>query len=260
MPANTKTDLNSQKVLAVKLRLKGVTVEETVKQTKLSAPTVIKCHKLFLTGGWQALNEPSHGRKKGQGTKLSQDVLQQLICQLFMEQPFLWSRQSLASYIKEQFECSVSERAASHLANDLGLLSGPYKLSDLVNINGRKALKRSGVLEQTGKRVYLGYCHSVNRFAPSSLNDQDKKYQGVLLILQSPKNKQLWSVCEWPSEAWLKRCFEILLAEVNHNIVLIVVGLDLTRVHSLNQWLLSEPIKNRLQVVAVPSKHSCLPA
>jgi len=55
-------ELNERRIEAVRLRLKGVSVEETANRTSLSKPTVTAALKAYRDGGWPAVPVAPRGR------------------------------------------------------------------------------------------------------------------------------------------------------------------------------------------------------
>ena len=72
---NNQELLNERRRLAVKLRLQGQKIADITEAVGLSAPTIIAAHKLFLSGGWPAVDVKPRGRAKGKQQTLSADVL-----------------------------------------------------------------------------------------------------------------------------------------------------------------------------------------
>jgi adenylyl-sulfate kinase len=58
----TVSVLNQRRADAVRLRLSGLTIEETARKSGLSAPTVIQACKAYRSGGWSAVPVGPRGR------------------------------------------------------------------------------------------------------------------------------------------------------------------------------------------------------
>ena len=74
--------LNERRRRAVKLRLNGATIEETVTQCELGRSAVICAMQAYERGGWKAVAVPIVGRPSGSGRQLSaaqEKKIQQLI-------------------------------------------------------------------------------------------------------------------------------------------------------------------------------------
>ena len=63
--------LNERRRLAVKLRLNGATIAETVVQCELGRSAVIRAMQAYEQGGWKAVAVPIVGRPQGSGRILT---------------------------------------------------------------------------------------------------------------------------------------------------------------------------------------------
>ncbi|WP_191601015.1 helix-turn-helix domain-containing protein [Marinomonas algicola] len=237
------------KVTAVKLRLKGETVANVCQFTGLSAPTVINAHKLFLSGGWEALEGKVRGRVKGTGSILDDEQVEYVRKAMLSDQPFLWTRARVTKFIQDEYGLAVSERAATHLLARLGMMPDSYQIEDFISKPALKRLMESDSFTLTKeRRIFLGHCFTLG-------TTEGKKTQ---LVFQSPKRKLMWSASNtWPTESWLIHCLSLLLAEVNIPITLILAGVDLRRADTVNQWAMREDIHQPLHLVvsrALPEK------
>jgi len=66
--SKSSNDLNTQRRLAVQLRLSGSTLADVRNQVGLSTPTIVAAVKAFKQGGWQAVDVKPRGRPKRSGT------------------------------------------------------------------------------------------------------------------------------------------------------------------------------------------------
>src|SRR4029453_10417442 len=67
-------ELNERRLSAVKLRLSGVSVEETARRIGLSQPTVIAAVKAYRRGGWNAVPVAPRGRGNKKGTARGENI------------------------------------------------------------------------------------------------------------------------------------------------------------------------------------------
>ena len=63
--------LNERRHRAVKLRLSGTTIAETVAQCELGRSAVIRAKQTYERGGWKAVAVPIVGRPLGSGRQLT---------------------------------------------------------------------------------------------------------------------------------------------------------------------------------------------
>ncbi|RUR57973.1 helix-turn-helix domain-containing protein [Vreelandella populi] len=122
-------------MLAVKLRLDGLTVAAVGQQTGLSAPTVSAAWKAFREGGWAAVPVRPRGRLKGQANVLDATV-QQLLWDALYAGPAAgqlgWSSADLAAYLGDEHGIELTQRAIEHWWESEGLKHEPWPLEALV--------------------------------------------------------------------------------------------------------------------------------
>ena len=121
-------------MLAVKLRLDGLTVAVVSQRTGLSAPTVSAAWKAFREGGWAAVPVRPRGRLKGQANVLDATVQQLLWDALYAgpaaDQPG-WSSAGLAAYLCDEHGIELTQRAIEHWWESEGLKHEPWPLEAL---------------------------------------------------------------------------------------------------------------------------------
>ena len=109
--------LNERRRLAVKLRLNGATIAETVVQCELGRSAVIRAMQAYERGGWKAVAVPIVGRPQGSGRVLTAEQekkIQQLIQDRTPEQLklayALWTRQAVSKLIEAVYGVRLSVR------------------------------------------------------------------------------------------------------------------------------------------------------
>lgn len=102
---------------AVRLREKGVHVNDVARECELSRGTVIAAHKAYRLGGWAEVALKPRGRPTGVGRRLSAEQereVQQLICDKApdqMKMPYaLWSRAAVMEVIAQRFKVKLPVR------------------------------------------------------------------------------------------------------------------------------------------------------
>ncbi|RUR29988.1 helix-turn-helix domain-containing protein [Vreelandella nanhaiensis] len=121
-------------MLAVKLRLDGLTVAAVSQRTGLSAPTVSAAWKAFREGGWAAVPVRPRGRLKGQANVLDATVQQLLWDALYAgpaaDQPG-WNSAGLAAYLRDEHGVELTQRAIEHWWESERLKHEPWPLEAL---------------------------------------------------------------------------------------------------------------------------------
>ena len=102
---------------AVRLREKGVLVNDVARECELSRGTVIAAHKAYRLGGWAEVALKPRGRPTGSGRRLSAEQereVQKLICDRTpdqMKMPYaLWSRKAVMELIAQRFKVKLPVR------------------------------------------------------------------------------------------------------------------------------------------------------
>ena len=102
---------------AVRLREKGMQVNDVARDCELSRGTVIAAHKAFRQGGWAEVALKPRGRPTGVGRRLSaeqESEVQKLICDKTpdqMKMPYaLWSRRAVMELIGQRFRIKLPVR------------------------------------------------------------------------------------------------------------------------------------------------------
>ena len=226
--------INQRRKQAVELRLAGQTLAQVKQATGLSAPTVIKAFKAFEAGGWQAIYLDKRGRKKGQGTELTDAHQQALKDWLISSQgQQFWSRDTLTRVAASQCGIQVSERAIARLLETWRLALPELKVKGPKGIRNPAAqwhrhqyLPLVEWARQQQAETLLGTCRAV------------PNWPGIYQLgIQSPQRKQQsWLSHQWPTEQWLIEALDALQQQ-HGAIALCLAGLDLRRANTLHNWL-----------------------
>ena len=109
--------LNERRRLAVKLRLSGATIAETVAQCELGRSAVIRAMQAYQRDGWKAVAVPIVGRPSGSGRQLTaaqEQKIQQLIQDRTPDQLklayALWTRQAVSELIEAVYGVRLTVR------------------------------------------------------------------------------------------------------------------------------------------------------
>ncbi|MDA8020782.1 MAG: IS630 family transposase [Thermoanaerobaculia bacterium] len=109
--------LNDRRKQAVKLRLKGMKLEEIADIVGMSKGTIIAATKAYKEGGWPAVNVRRRGRPTGDGRTLSAEQeasIRETICDRTPDQlkmPFaLWTRVAVRQLIQQKLEIDMPIR------------------------------------------------------------------------------------------------------------------------------------------------------
>ncbi|KDP88142.1 endonuclease DDE [Cupriavidus sp. SK-3] len=109
--------LNERRRQAVKMRLQGVSVNETAAQCELTRTTVSAAFKAYEAGGWKAVDNARRGRPSGIGRTLTAEQEREVLRpirdrtpdQMKMGYP-LWQRQAVAKPIRDRYGIELAAR------------------------------------------------------------------------------------------------------------------------------------------------------
>lgn len=109
--------LNERRRQAVKMRLQGVSVNETAAQCELTRTTVSAAFKAYEAGGWKAVDNARRGRPSGMGRTLTAEQEREVLRlirdrtpdQMKMGYP-LWQRQAVAKLIRDRYGIELAAR------------------------------------------------------------------------------------------------------------------------------------------------------
>jgi transposase len=109
--------LNERRRLAVKMRLRGATIAETVAQCELGHCAVIRAMQAYKRGGWSAVAVPIGGRPVGSGRQLTpeqEQKIQRLIQDRTPDQLklnfALWTRQAVSELVEAVYGVRLTVR------------------------------------------------------------------------------------------------------------------------------------------------------
>ena len=109
--------LNERRRRAVKMRLSGATIAETVLQCELGRSAVIRAKQAYDRGGWATVNVKARGRSQGSGRLLTagqEDKIQRLIQDRTPDQLklsyALWTRQAVSELIEAVYGVRLTVR------------------------------------------------------------------------------------------------------------------------------------------------------
>ena len=119
--------MNERRRLAVKLRLNGATITETVVQCELGRSAVIRAMQTYDRGGWEAVAVPIVGRPSGSGRLLTagqEKKIQRLIQDRTPDQLnlayALWTRQAVSELIDAVYGVRLTVRNMGKYLNRWG--------------------------------------------------------------------------------------------------------------------------------------------
>ncbi len=257
-PSPNQQKRNQQRRLAVQLRLDGLTLVETTRQSGLSAPTVIAAHKAYLAGGWDAVQVKPRGRPSG-NRLLSQERQTELCGSLQASRPeetdpqaHFWSYSLANKWLKHQGH-SITDRSASAY----------FELWDLHAPHPIDALKQS---ETDQVRSWLA--HDYPAIIDQARSDGVKmfwvgvspRYGFTLFHAHNSRRKFSW-LCSPNTEETADACidfFNRLLLESAGPIVIVLQGIDIARVSRIQQWLSEHA--GRCTLVYPPSSRAGSPS
>ena len=237
---STQEKLHQKRRLAVQLRLDGQTLADTMSQSGLSAPTVISAYKAYLAGGWGAVEGKPRGRQSGDSLLSSEQQLE-LHNLLLTSKPektdpksHLWSYPLANRWLKDQGH-DLTDRSASVYLKRWNLQSTHplevLKKSKSEATGNWISNKYPEIIEQASidnRKVLWAGASSGDGFTLFHSHDGRKKF----CWLHSPSSEKTSDGCI--------NFFNRLLLDVRgKRLLIILVGIDISRADSIQQWLSS---------------------
>jgi len=204
VPVSNQITLDQdRKRLAVQMRLDGMTIQSVQSATRLSRPTIIALHKVYLEKGWEGINQ----RRSGRPTKPKATV------NYFIEQnklitqqdqavgPGLWDKISLAKELSIIRSMRLDERKALSILTKWQWNPPYFKaLVEQIDFAGTNIQESDlGLLAKTKRLPFLVIDHyeikvqSLNEFAPVT---EGSKYS--LLFARGTKDQLLFKLYPFP--------------------------------------------------------------
>ncbi|MFT5427109.1 MAG: sulfate adenylyltransferase subunit 2 [Gammaproteobacteria bacterium] len=234
---STQHKLNQQRQLAVQLRLDGLTLADITRQSGLSAPTIIAAHKAYLSGGWGAIKIKPRGRPTGDRllSQEQQDILRELLLISRPEETdaktHLWSYSLTNEWLKQQGHLMTNRSASTYM-----------KRWDLYSSHPLELLKTS-----TSEETLDWIANEYQSITSQSLRDGTKVYwvgvspkNGYMLFHAYNSRKKFFWMTSPNTDKTADTCidfFNRLLREADSGVVIILNGIDITRISSIQQWL-----------------------
>ncbi len=237
---NNQELLNERRRLAVKLRLQGQKIADITEAVGLSAPTIIAAHKLFLSGGWPAVDVKPRGRAKGKQQTLSAEVLAELRSAAENYPPAgsaasgkPWTLKSLEQFCIQQFDTAISARSLGKYIEQWGLsatnLHTACKDSDrqIDWLNTRYQEIVDSTRRADGSVFWVG-CKSVDT----------KDTQSTLIYAHSTRGQYFWLADHTPNNQviHLIEFLERLGTYTHSHIGVVLHGMDITRDKTFQTW------------------------
>jgi sulfate adenylyltransferase subunit 2 len=258
--ASTQHKLHQKRRLAVKLRLDGLKLSDATKQSGLSAPTVIAAYRAYLAGGWDAVDARPRGRPDGDSllSQAQQAKLRQLLITSRPEEinpdNRFWSYSLANEWLKQQGH-EMSDRSAGSY----------FKRWNLYAEHPLEAIKQS-TAEKTSHWISNDYPAIVDQARKAGtrlLWAGVSAADGYTLFHYHDGRKKFCWLCSPKSEKTTDACIEffnrLLLDSRGQRLQIILVGIDITRISSIQQWL--ETHAARFTVIYPPANDSLsLPA
>ena len=113
--------LNERRRLAVRLRLRGMTLAEVAQAAELSVPTVLSAMRAFEQGGWDAIAVRKRGRDQGSGKLLTPAREREVIQALAADQHTVWTEDAVKTLIASRYGIDIGPRTIGRYLEQWGL-------------------------------------------------------------------------------------------------------------------------------------------
>ena len=113
--------LNERRRLAVRLRLRGMTLAEVAQAAELSVPTVLSAMRAFEQGGWDAIAVRKRGRDEGSGKLLTPAREREVIQALAADHHTVWTEDAVKTLIASRYGIDIGPRTIGRYLEQWGL-------------------------------------------------------------------------------------------------------------------------------------------
>ncbi len=253
-PPNNQDILNERRRLSVKLRLQGQKIADIEKIVELSAPTIIAAHKLFLQGGWPAVDVSPRGRSKGKQQALPDDVLTSLKSAA-QQHPahdgpangLPWTLKLLEEHCRQNHQTAISARSLGKYVVQWGL--GAENLHTACKDSGQQ----TDWLNTTYKNIVRETRKSDSTifWVGHKLVDSNNK-QTSLLYAHSTRGQYFWLLNQSQNSLaeHLINFLQRLSTHADGSLCVILHGIDISANADVQQWLSTN---NTIKVFAHPA-------
>jgi len=269
--------LNERRRRAVKLRLSGATIAETVAQCELGRSSVIRAMQAYERGGWSAVAVPIVGRPVGVGRQLSaeqESKVQQLIRDRTPDQLklvyALWTRQAVSELVEAVYGVRLTVRNTGKYLKRWGFTpqrplkkayeQSPEAVSKWVNEEYPKIAKRAkteGAEIQWGDETGLrsddvrGRGYAPKGQTPVVLANANRAKLSVISTVTN-KGQMRWKVFSGALNAHILIGFmERLVRNRKQKIFLVLDNLRVHHSKPVKQWLAKHA--DKIEVFYLPS-------
>ena len=227
-PAETRTAaLAERRLRAVEMRLEGAKLSAISLAVGLSQPTIIKAHKAFLDGGWDAVNVRKQGRATGTTTLgANEPALRKALFATLPEdvspQQRLWTATLVQQWLEADHQITVTRKTVNRYIRNWGIAAASASRA-----NGREnppADKKNAGKTKPGN-------------LPRYRLVVKAQQANVLLVASDNRGQLLWLIDQGSlSTDLLLDFFSRLHHHCERAFAIEVSGIDTTALPQLTQW------------------------
>ena len=271
--------LEEKRRQAVKLREKGMTLEEVGEIVGVHPTTVCKWHKAYRERGMKALKLERRGRKEGSGRRLSKEQEKEVKRLLIDKTPdqlkfpyALWTREAVRELIKERCGIELPIRTVGHYLKRWGMTpqkpvkrayeQQPAKVKKWLDEEYPEIHKRA---KAEGAEIYWGDETGMNNTSYIEKGYAPKGKTPVVMV--NVRRESIGMVSAITNQGKVRFKFyeggmnaEILIDFMKRLIKAsgrkVYLILDNLRVHharDVREWLKKEKVKEKIEVFYLPS-------
>lgn len=258
MPRRTdnQSDLNARRRQAVQLRLQGLKITDISAKVDLSAPTIITAHKMFLQGGWPAVDAKPRGRPTGHKKGLSEEARALLLSLISRPPPVespaqssLWSFNSLHQHLQQSEKAETSPRTIGKYVDQLGygassLLAHCKQSNEQIDWLRQIYEPLADSARKSATDIFWAGCKSITADRPSGGAENDCTQDNTMLLYaHGTKGQYCWLAGHYATDVdHLVDFFSRLSNYAGGKIVVILHGMDVGTNQQLCDWIADSPL------------------
>jgi len=224
--SNGTATLAERRLRAVEMRLEGAKLSVITDAVGLSQPTIIKAHKAFLQGGWDAVNVRKQGRASGTTTlgdnehSLRKDLFD-LLPEKFSAARQLWTATLVQEWLESTHQITVSRKTVNRYMRSWGITADSGSSPSTKTVTGKKNPDKTKTRDLPRYRLTV------------------KAHDGSAMLIASDNRGQLlWLIRPGMVNAEVLLDFFNRLYHQNERAFAIeITGIDTSRQPVLAQWL-----------------------
>lgn len=251
---DNQSDLNARRRQAVQMRLQGQKIADIRESVDLSAPTIIAAHKMFLQGGWPAVDAKPRGRPAGHKKGLSESMRATLLRTISAPPPSdcqmpggVWTFANLHQYLKQSGSAVSSPRTIGKYVDELGygasnLLTECKQSNEQIDWFRQIYAPLVASARKSETDIFWAGFKSVSTPEPASIDAGSGAGAARFMYAHGTKGQYCWLAGDYTSD--VDRLTDFFFRLANHaggSVSVILHGMDVSQTQAISSWIDNTP-------------------